>query len=226
MPLDVGTNLGTYTIQAAIGTGGMGEVYRAKDTKLGREVAIKVLHEALRQDEERLARFEREARVLASLNHPGIATLYGLETEGSITYLVMELVHGDTLQERLARGPLTVEEAIAIFQQIAEALEAAHAAGVVHRDLKPANIKITPEGRVKILDFGLAKAFATEDDEPVSDLSSSPTLTRGATAVGVIMGTASYMSPEQARGKKADKRADILGVRVRSVRGDLRKESV
>ena len=209
MPLDVGTNLGTYTIQAAIGTGGMGEVYRAKDTKLGREVAIKVLHEALRQDEERLARFEREARVLASLNHPGIATLYGLETEGSITYLVMELVHGDTLQERLARGPLTVEEAIAIFQQIAEALEAAHAAGVVHRDLKPANIKITPEGRVKILDFGLAKAFATEDDEPVSDLSSSPTLTRGATAVGVIMGTASYMSPEQARGKKADKRADI-----------------
>ena len=207
MPLDVGTKLGTYTIQAAIGTGGMGEVYRAKDTKLGREVAIKVLHEALRQDAERLARFEREARVLASLNHPGIATLYGLETEGSIMYLVMELVHGETLQERLARGPLTVEEAIAVFHQIAEALEAAHAAGVVHRDLKPANIKITPEGRVKILDFGLAKAFAA--DEPVSDLSSSPTLTRGATAVGVIMGTASYMSPEQARGKKADKRADI-----------------
>ena len=207
MPLEVGTKLGTYTIQAAIGAGGMGEVYRAKDTKLGREVAIKVLHEALRQDAERLARFEREARVLASLNHPGIATLHGLETEGSITYLVMELVHGETLQERLARGPLTVEEAIAVFQQIAEALEAAHAAGVVHRDLKPANIKITPEGRVKILDFGLAKAFAA--DEPVSDLSSSPTLTRGATAVGVIMGTASYMSPEQARGKKADKRADI-----------------
>ncbi len=209
MPLEVGTKLGTYTIQAAIGTGDMGEVYRAKDTKLGREVAIKVLHEALRQDAERLTRFEREARVLASLNHPGIATLHGLETEGSITYLVMELVHGETLQERLARGPLTVEEALAIFQQIAEALEAAHAAGVVHRDLKPANIKITPEGRVKILDFGLAKAFATEDDEPLSDLSSSPTLTRGATAVGVIMGTASYMSPEQARGKKADKRADI-----------------
>ena len=209
MPLDVGTKLGTYTIQAAIGTGGMGEVYRAKDTKLGREVAIKVLHEALRQDAEWLARFEREARVLASLNHPGIATLHGLETEGSITYLVMELVHGETLQERLARGPLTVEEAVGIFEQIAEALEAAHAAGVVHRDLKPANITITPEGRVKILDFGLAKAFATEDDEPVSDLSSSPTLTRGATAVGVIMGTASYMSPEQARGKKADKRADI-----------------
>ena len=209
MPLEVGTKLGTYAIQAAIGTGGMGEVYRAKDTKLGREVAIKVLHEALRQDEERMARFEREARVLASLNHPGIATLHGLETEGSITYLVMELVHGETLQERLARGPLAIEEAIAVFQQIAEALEAAHAAGVVHRDLKPANIKITPEGRVKILDFGLAKAFATEDDESASDLSSSPTLTRGATAVGVIMGTASYMSPEQARGKKADKRADI-----------------
>ena len=186
-----------------------GEVYRAKDTKLGREVAIKVLHEALRQDAERLARFEREARVLASLNHPGIATLYGLETEVSITYLVMELVHGETLQERLAREPLTVEDAVGIFQQIAEALEAAHAAGVVHRDLKPANIKITPEGRVKILDFGLAKAFAPDDAEPGSDLSSSPTLTRGATAVGVIMGTASYMSPEQARGKKADKRADI-----------------
>lgn len=207
MALEVGTKLGTYVIQAAIGTGGMGEVYRAKDTKLGREVAIKVLHEALRQDEERLARFEREARVLASLNHPGIATLHGLETEGSITYLVMELVHGETLQERLGRGPLTFEEAANIFEQIAEALEAAHAAGVVHRDLKPANIKITPEGRVKILDFGLAKAFALE--EPVSDLSSSPTLTRGATAVGVIMGTASYMSPERARGKKADKRADI-----------------
>ena len=209
MPLEAGTKLGTYIIQAAIGTGGMGEIYRAKDTKLGREVAIKVLHEALRQDAERLARFEREARVLASLNHPGIATLHGLETERSITYLVMELVHGETLQERLARGPLTVEEAVGIFEQIAEALEAAHAAGVVHRDLKPANIKITPEGRVKILDFGLAKAFATEDDEAVSDLSSSPTLTRGATAVGVIMGTATYMSPEQARGKKADKRADI-----------------
>ena len=187
----------------------MGAVYRAKDTKLGREVAIKVLHEALRQDEERLARFEREARVLASLNHPGIATLHGLETEGSVTYLVMELVHGETLQERFARGPLTVEEAVDIFEQIAEALGAAHAAGVVHRDLKPANIKITPEGRVKILDFGLAKAFALDDDVPVSDLSSSPTLTHGATAVGVIMGTASYMSPEQARGKKADKRADI-----------------
>jgi len=209
MALEVGTKLGTYVIQAAIGAGGMGEVYRAQDTKLGREVAIKVLHEALRRDAERLARFEREARVLASLNHPGIATLYGLEAEGSITYLVMELVHGETLQERLARGRLTIEEAADIFEQIAEALEAAHAAGVVHRDLKPANIKITPEGRVKILDFGLAKAFALDDDEPVTDLSSSPTRTRGATAVGVIMGTASYMSPEQARGKKADKRADI-----------------
>ena len=207
MPLLAGTKLGLYEILAPIGQGGMGEVYQARDSKLGREVAIKVLAEALRRDEERLARFEREARVLASLNHPGIATLYGLERSRDITYLVMELVPGETLQERLARAPLTIDEALGFFQQIAEALEAAHAASVVHRDLKPANIKITPEGRIKILDFGLAKAFTAP--EPVSELSRSPTLTRDATAAGVILGTASYMSPEQAKGKNADKRADI-----------------
>ena len=207
MPLLAGTKLGLYEILAPIGQGGMGEVYQAHDSKLGREVAIKVLAEALRRDEERLARFEREARVLASLNHPGIATLYGLERSRDITYLVMELVPGETLQERLARAPLTIDEALGFFQQIAEALEAAHAASVVHRDLKPANIKITPEGRIKILDFGLAKAFTAP--EPVSELSHSPTLTRDATAAGVILGTASYMSPEQAKGKIADKWADI-----------------
>jgi serine/threonine-protein kinase len=164
----------------------MGEVYQARDGKLGREVAIKVLAEPLRQDEERLARFEREAKVLASLNHPGIATLFGLERSEDITYLVMELVAGETLQQRLARAPLTIDEALASFHQIAEALEAAHATGVVHRDLKPANIKITPEGRIKVLDFGLAKAFSSR--EPASDLSHSPTLTREATAAGVILG--------------------------------------
>lgn len=207
MPLLAGTKLGLYEILTPIGQGGMGEVYQARDSKLGREVAIKVLAEALRQDEERLARFEREARVLASLNHPGIATLYGLERSRDITYLVMELVPGETLQERLACAPLAIDEALGFFQQIAEALEAAHAASVVHRDLKPANIKITPEGRIKVLDFGLAKAFTAP--EPVSELSRSPTLTRDATAAGVILGTASYMSPEQAKGKNADKRADI-----------------
>src|SRR3990172_3922404 len=207
MPLLAGTKLGPYEILAPIGQGGMGEVYQARDGKLGREVAIKVLAEPLRQDEERLARFEREARLLASLNHPGIATLYGLERSDDITYLVMELVAGETLQQRLARAPLTLDEALGFFQQIAEALDAAHAASVVHRDLKPANIKITPEGRIKILDFGLAKAFTAP--EPVSELSRSTTLTRDATAAGVILGTASYMSPEQAKGKNADKRADI-----------------
>ncbi|HSF18122.1 MAG TPA: protein kinase [Vicinamibacteria bacterium] len=207
MSLAIGTRLGVYEVREPIGAGGMGEVCRATDTKLGRDVALKVLPEALRRDEERLLRFEREARVLASLNHPGIATLHGLERSEDITFLVMELVPGETLQERLMRGPLLIEEAMDLFVQIAEALEAAHAAGVVHRDLKPANVKITPAGRIKILDFGLAKAFAAE--EPSTDLSHSPTLTRDATRAGVILGTAPYMSPEQAKGRKADKRADI-----------------
>ncbi len=207
MPLSPGTKLGQYEVVEAIGAGGMGEVYRARDTKLGREVAIKVLPDALRQDPERLTRFEREARVLASLNHPGIATLYGLEKEADITFLAMELVPGETLGERFSSGRIAHEEVVILFQQIAEALEAAHARGVVHRDLKPSNIKLTPEGRIKVLDFGLAKALAAE--EPASDLSHSPTLTRDATRAGVILGTASYMSPEQAKGKGVDKRADI-----------------
>src|SRR5690349_3302298 len=173
----------------------MGAVYRATDTKLGRDVAIKVLPEAFSQDADRMARFEREAHLLASLNHPNIAAIYGVEERA----LVMELVEGETLG-----GPLPLEEALPIARQIAEALEYAHEKGVIHRDLKPANIKVTPEGRVKILDFGLAKALAGET--AAGDPASSPTLTMRATVAGVIMGTAAYMSPEQARGAVADKR--------------------
>ena len=182
-------------------------MYRARDTKLGREVAVKVLREDFSQDEERLTRFEREARLLASLNHPGIATLYGLEESAGTRYLVMELVEGETLAARLERGPIPVEEALRLFQQIAEAIEAAHEKGVIHRDLKPANIKVTPEGKPKVLDFGLGKAFAGVGKSV--DLSRSPTITRDATAAGAILGTPGYMSPEQARGKSIDKRTDI-----------------
>ena len=203
MSLSLGTMLGVYEILAPIGKGGMGEVYRARDTKLGREVAIKVLPEELAKDRERVSRFEREAKLLASLNHPAIATLYGFE-EG---FLVMELVEGETLAERIARSSLPIDEAIPLFIQIAEGLEAAHEKGIIHRDLKPPNIKITPDGKIKILDFGLAKAFAPEADV-AAETSKSPTLTKG-TALGAIMGTASYMSPEQARGKTIDKRTDI-----------------
>ncbi|HSF16528.1 MAG TPA: serine/threonine-protein kinase [Vicinamibacteria bacterium] len=207
MALSAGTRLSDYEILELIGSGGMGEVYRGRDRKLGRDVAIKVLPEAFQQDAQRLARFEREARVLASLNHPGIATLHGLERAESLTFLVMELVSGETLAERIERGAVSLEETIQLFAQIAEALEAAHAVGVVHRDLKPANIKITPQGRVKILDFGLAKASSAE--EPPTDLSQSTTFTRDATRAGVTLGTASYMSPEQAKGKLVDKRTDV-----------------
>jgi serine/threonine protein kinase len=206
MSFEPGSRLGAHEILAPIGVGGMGEVYRARDTKLGREVAIKVLPEAFSQDKERLDRFEREARLLASLNHPNIATLHGLEESDGIRFLVMELVEGETLAERIARGSIPVEEALALFKQIAEGLEAAHDKGVIHRDLKPANVKVTPEGKIKVLDFGLAKAFAEE--QPPPNLSESPTIARG-TATGVILGTAPYMSPEQARGKAVDKRADI-----------------
>ncbi len=208
MALSAGTRLGPYEILAPIGAGGMGEVYRARDTKLGREVAIKVLPEEFTQHPQKLARFEREARLLASLNHPGIATLYEVEEAEGKPFLVMELVEGETLAERIARGPLPVDEALTLSQQIAEALEAAHEKGVIHRDLKPANIKVDPEGHVKVLDFGLAKAFA--DEVPESELSASPTLSRDATKAGVILGTAAYMSPEQAKGKTVDKRTDIF----------------
>jgi len=186
----------------------MGEVYRARDAKLGREVAIKVLPEEFTQHPQKLARFEREAKLLAALNHPGIATLYGVEEFQTKPFLVMELVEGQTLAERIARGAIPMEEALQISIQIAEALEAAHEKGVIHRDLKPANIKVDPEGKVKVLDFGLAKAFA--DEMPESELSQSPTLSRDATRAGVILGTAAYMSPEQAKGKTVDKRTDIF----------------
>jgi len=206
MSLAPQTHLGHYEILALLGSGGMGEVYRARDTQLGREVAIKVLPDAFSKDTERLARFEREARLLASLNHPNIATLYGLEQSGEIRFLVMELVPGETLAEKVARGPVAIEEALPLFHQIAEGLEAAHEKGVIHRDLKPANVKVTPGGKPKILDFGLAKAYGEEAS--AQNLSESPTAARG-TATGVILGTAPYMSPEQARGKAVDKRADI-----------------
>src|SRR5690349_18596084 len=217
MPLTPGTKLGTYEILAPIGAGGMGEVYRARDTRLGRDVAIKILPRAFTADVVRLTRFEREARVLASLNHPNIAAIYGLE-EGAIEEgrstrpvkaLILELVEGETLGERIARAgskPLPIKEVLDIARQIAEALDAAHEKGIVHRDLKPANIKITPQGIVKVLDFGLAK-LAVEDT--AGDVTTAPTITVDDTREGLIVGTAAYMSPEQARGRAVDKRTDI-----------------
>jgi serine/threonine protein kinase len=203
-----GTRLGPYEITGQIGAGGLGEVYRATDTTLGRQVAIKVLPDAIAQDPERVARFEREARTLATLNHPNIAIVHGFEKGDGVRALVMELVEGPTLADRVAQGPLPVDEAVPIAKQIAEALEAAHEQGIIHRDLKPANIKVREDGTVKVLDFGLAKAL--ESAPHSSDASQSPTITSPAmTRMGVILGTAAYMSPEQARGKPADKRADI-----------------
>jgi len=205
MALPTGTQLGPYEILSAIGAGGMGEVYEARDNKLGRTVAIKILPEAFAHDHDRLSRFEREARMLAALNHPNIAMIFGLEQSDGVHYLVMELVPGRTLAERLREGPLGMEEALQIGAQIAEALEAAHEKRVIHRDLKPANVKVTPQGRVKVLDFGLAKAFDADAD----GLQSSPTVTSMGTEDGRILGTPTYMSPEQARGKPVDKRTDI-----------------
>ena len=206
MPLHPGTTLGPYAVTAKIGEGGMGEVYRARDTKLDRDVALKVLPQAFTADPDRLARFEREAKVLASLNHPNIGGIHGLEESGGIRALVLEYIEGPTLADRIAQGPIPVDEALPIAKQISEALEAAHEQGVIHRDLKPANIKVRDDGTVKVLDFGLAKAL---DTSPEGDPSQSPTLTAAATQMGVILGTAAYMSPEQARGKTVDKRADI-----------------
>ena len=208
MPLAAGTRLGVFEILAPLGKGGMGEVYRAKDTKLGREVAIKVLPEALTQDPERLARFQREATLLAALNHQNIAAIHGLEEADGKPFLVLELVPGEDLSERIERGSIPLDEALEIARQIAEALEEAHEHGIVHRDLKPANIKLTQEGKVKVLDFGLAKAYAADETE-ATDVSQSPTMSARATAAGLLLGTAAYMSPEQARGKPVDKRADI-----------------
>ena len=220
MGLTTGSRLGPYEILSALGAGGMGEVYRARDTTLGRQVAIKVLPDAFAQDTERLARFEREAKTLASLNHPHIAQIYGLEQSSGVQALVMELVEGEDLSQRIARGPIPLDEALPIARQIAEALEAAHEQGIIHRDLKPANIKVTPDGVVKVLDFGLAKLagppeagrYAPMVVRPASaDLTASPTITSPAmmTGVGVILGTAAYMAPEQAKGREADKRSDI-----------------
>ena len=209
MALTPGTRLGVYEVTALLGEGGMGQVYRATDTSLKRQVAIKILPPSVAADHDRLARFQREAEVLASLNHPNIAAIYGLEENGGMTALVMELVEGDDLSQRIARGAIPLDEALPIAKQIAEALEAAHEQGIIHRDLKPANIKVRADGTVKVLDFGLAKAV-----EPVAAMSSSqsmsPTITTPAmTELGVILGTAAYMSPEQARGKAVDRRADI-----------------
>src|SRR5687768_2314218 len=206
-----GQRLGAYEVGPLIGAGGMGEVYRARDAKLHRDVAIKVLLPAVAADAERLARFSREAQVLASLNHPGIAHIHGLEESASGPFLVMELVEGPTLADRIKQGPLPVDEATGIARQIAEALEAAHERGVIHRDLKPANIKVCDDGTVKILDFGLAKALdpGTGNREPGS-IANSPTITSPAmTQAGLILGTAAYMSPEQAKGRVVDKRTDV-----------------
>ena len=207
MRLRQGDRLGPYEVVSGLGAGGMGEVYRARDTKLGREVAIKILPRLFTSDPERLARFEREARMLAALNHPHIGAIYGLEDADGVRALVLELVEGDTLADRIRGGPSPMPEALTIARQIADALETAHEKGIIHRDLKPANIKITPDGVVKVLDFGLAKATGGDGSSP--DLSQSPTATSGDTREGIVLGTAAYMSPDQARGKLVDKRSDI-----------------
>ena len=209
MSLALGTRLGPYEVTAQIGVGGMGEVYRATDTNLARQVAIKVLPEAVAADAERLARFDREAKTLAALNHPNIAAIYGLEKSAGTTALVMELVEGPTLADRIGKGPIPIDEALPIAKQIAEALEAAHEQGIIHRDLKPANIKVRPDGTVKVLDFGLAKAKEPAGSSAVNT-SQTPTITTPAmTQAGMILGTAAYMSPEQAAGTPVDRRADI-----------------
>src|SRR5688500_5256819 len=205
MALSPGARIGPYEILAELGKGGMGEVYRGRDTELNRDVAIKVLPELFAQDAERLARFTREAQTLASLNHPHIAQIYGL-TAGA---LVMELVEGDDLSVLIAGGPMPLADALPIARQIAAALEAAHEQGIIHRELKPANVKVRPDGTVKVLDFGLAKALAPEGSSASADAMHSPTLTARATQMGMILGTAAYMAPEQAKGRAVDRRADI-----------------
>ncbi|MEO5897348.1 MAG: serine/threonine-protein kinase, partial [Vicinamibacterales bacterium] len=208
MLLATGTHLGPYEILGQIGAGGMGEVYRGRDARLNRDAAIKVLPPAFAADPERMARFDREAQVLASLNHPNIAQIYGIEDAPPLRALVMELVEGEDLSDRIRRGPLPIDDAIAIARQIADGLACAHEQGIVHRDLKPANVKLRADGAVKVLDFGLARLV-----DPVGRSSPSgaqaPTTTSPATQLGVILGTAAYMAPEQARGKVVDKRADV-----------------
>ena len=206
MPLSTGHKIGPYSVNGLLGAGGMGEVYRARDTNLGRDVALKMLPETLANDADHISRFQREARTLASLNHPNIAAIYGL-VENAI---VMELAEGRTLAELIDGKPIPVPQALAIARQIAEALDYAHEQGVIHRDLKPANVKITREGRVKVLDFGLAKALSLEPPAEM-DPGDSPTLSASVTQAGVVLGTPAYMSPEQARGLPVDKRTDIWG---------------
>ena len=203
----LGRTISHYQITSKLGEGGMGAVYRATDTRLGREVALKILPEKFVRDRQRMGRFQREAEVLASLNHPHISLIHGLEKEGDIRALVLELVEGPTLAERIAEGPIPVEQALWMALEIAQALETAHEKGIIHRDLKPANVKITPEGTIKVLDFGLAKALDTEVTK--QELANSPTLTLEATREGIVLGTAAYMSPEQARGREVDKRTDV-----------------
>ena len=223
----IGQMLGPYRILEKLGEGGMGEVYRARDTQLKRDVALKILPSELALDPERLARFDREAQALAALNHPHIAQVYGFAHEGAVRAIVMELVEGPTLAERIARGPLPLDEALPLAIQMADALEYAHERGIVHRDLKPANIKLTPDGDVKVLDFGLAKVLADESQVPATDLlGNSPTMTSPAMSrVGVILGTAAYMAPEQARGRRRGQACRHLGVRRRAVR-DAHRQAV
>jgi len=211
MALANGSRLGSYEVLSLLGAGGMGEVYRAHNSKLGRDVALKVLPEAFARDADRMARFQREAKVLASLNHSNIASIYGLEDSGSTHALVMELVEGTTLADRIKSGPIPIDEALRIAKQITEALEYAHERGIVHRDLKPANVKVKSDDAVKVLDFGLAKAI--EGDAASMDIANSPTISRMATQAGVLLGTAAYMSPEQAKAKPVDRRADIWAFR-------------
>jgi serine/threonine protein kinase len=207
MALTIGSQLGSHEITGLLGKGGMGEVYRARDLKLKREVAIKILPEEFARDADRVSRFQREAEVLASLNHPNIAAIHDLEETNGTRYLVLELVEGDTLADRIAQGPVPVEEALTIAKQICDALEAAHEKGIIHRDLKPENVKLTPDSKVKVLDFGLAKAMELTPTN--ATMSNSPTMLSG-TMGGMILGTAAYMSPEQARGRSADQRSDIF----------------
>ena len=207
MPLSAGTRLGHYDVTALLGEGGMGQVWQATDTQLNRDVALKILPDAFAADPDRLARFQREAQILASLNHPNIAQIYGIEEAEGTRALVLELVEGPTLADHIAQGAMPIEDALPIARQIAEALEAAHEAGVIHRDLKPANIKVRDDGTVKVLDFGLAKAL---DPTPEGDPSQSPTLTAMASQAGVIMGTVAYMSPEQVYGAALDPRSDLF----------------
>jgi len=205
-----GSRLGAYEVVSLLGEGGMGQVYRARDTKLHRDVALKILPDAFALDDDRIARFRREAQVLAALNHPHIAQIHGLEEATGTQFLVLELVDGESLDKRIARGRIPVDEALGIAKQIAEALEAAHEKGIIHRDLKPANIALTRDGQVKVLDFGLAKAIDNGNGGSL-DVMNSPTITSPAmlSSVGVILGTAAYMSPEQAKGRPADKRSDV-----------------